>query len=80
MNLDQLPFTAFALEAAAAGASPAGDGKTLTLPRSIPAIMRAMAEHEPMSGTVAVGAAAPADVAWRAAVVAADAGVLTITF
>ncbi|MGZ5195898.1 MAG: hypothetical protein ACXWJM_14840 [Ramlibacter sp.] len=78
MNLDQLPFTAFALEAA--GAPAAAEGKTLTLPRSVPAIMRAMAEHEPMSGTAEVGASAPSDGAWRACVVAADATALTITF
>jgi hypothetical protein len=78
MNLDQLPFTAFALEAA--GAPAATEGKTLTLPRSVPAIMRAMAEHEPMSGTAEIGASAPAEGAWRACVVAADVTPLTITF
>jgi len=78
MNLDQLPFTAFALEAA--GTPAAAEGKTLTLPRSVPAIMRAMAEHEPMSGTADIDPAAPAEGAWRAAVVPADATPLTITF
>jgi hypothetical protein len=78
MNLDQLPFTAFALEAA--GTLAVAEGKTLTLPRSVPAIMRAMAEHEPMSGTAALGTPAAVVGMWRAAVVAADAAVLTITF
>jgi len=78
MNLDHLPFTAFALEAA--GVPAAAEGKTLTLPRPVPAIMRAMAEHEPMSGTADICASAPADSAWRAGVVAADSTALTITF
>jgi len=78
MNLDQLPFTAFALEAA--GIPAAAEGNTLTLPRSVPAVLRAMAEHEPMSGTAAIGAPAPADAVWRAGVVAADGTALTITF
>jgi hypothetical protein len=80
MNLDQLPFTAFALEAAAAGAPSAADGKTLTMPRAVAAILRAPAEHEPMSGTAAISAEAPGEIAWRAAVVAADSTTLTITF
>jgi hypothetical protein len=78
MNLDQLPFIAFARESAAPPTAP--EGKTLTLPRSAPAIMRAMAEHEPMSGTAAIGAPVAADGGWRAGVVAADATALTITF
>jgi len=78
MNLDHLPFTAFALEAA--GVPAAAEGKTLTLPRSVPAVLRAMAEHEPMSGTAAIGTSAPADAAWRACVVPADGAALTITF
>jgi hypothetical protein len=81
MNLDQLPFTAFALEAAAAGAPSGGDGRTLTMPlRGLPALMRRAAEHEPMGGTVAIGASAPSEGAWRAAVVTAQATALTITF
>jgi hypothetical protein len=80
MNLDHLPFTAFALEAAATGGASGGEGKTLTLPRPLPAIVRAMAGYEIMSGTAQVGAPAPADDGWRAAVIAADASALTITF
>jgi hypothetical protein len=80
MNLDQLPFTAFALEAAAGGAGSGGDGKTLTLPRRAPALLQPTAEHESMSGTVDIGAAGSADAPWRAAVVAAKATALTITF
>jgi hypothetical protein len=80
MNLDQLPFTAFSLEAAAAGAPSASDGRTLTLPRPAPAILRALAGHEPMAGTAEIGAPASSGAEWRAAVLPADPRAITITF
>jgi hypothetical protein len=80
MNLDHLPFTAFALEAAGPGSATGGEGKTLTLPRPVPAVVHAMAGHESMSGIARIGAPDAADDVWRAAVIAADATALTITF
>jgi hypothetical protein len=80
MNLDQLPFSAFALEAAGANPSSVGEGQTLTLPRSVPAVIRVMAEPGPVSGTAVAAVFAAALPALHAGVVPADHSPLTITF
>jgi hypothetical protein len=76
MNIDLLPFTAFALQSC--GQAPAGDGQTLTLQ---PQLESDHSSHEPMSGTASIlQVFGHSGNLLRAAVVPADGPVLTITF
>jgi len=81
VNIDLLPFSAFALESSGVSATPPGESHTLTL-----SLDRVLAHpFEPvMSGSISIGTghqvpAAPAQ-SLRAAVVPAIGPVLTITF
>ncbi len=79
MNIDLLPFSAFALESSGGAAAAVRDGHTLTLPLGLVPVHPAF---EPaMAGTLSVGAAvACIGPALRAAVVPAAGKALTITF
>lgn len=76
MNIDLLPFTAFALRSC--GQAAAGDGQTLTLQ---PVLESDHFPHEPMSGTAGIHPVfGDCGNLLRAAVVPAEGPVLTITF
>ena len=75
MNIDLLPFSAFALESCRTAASARGDSHTLTLQSGLVAAPA----YEPMGvadASLALACAAPL----RAAVLPADGSALTITF
>jgi hypothetical protein len=75
MNIDLLPFTAFALQSC--GQTAAGDDQTLTLQ---PILESGPAYHEPMNGTASIYQVfGHSGNLLRAAVVPADGPVLTIT-
>jgi hypothetical protein len=77
MNIDLLPFTAFALQSCGKAVQ-AGDGRTLTLPS---AIVSGHFSHEPMNGMVSTNQAfVHCGNVLRASVVPAEGRVLTITF
>jgi hypothetical protein len=77
MNIDLLPFTAFALESLGPSAPGRGDGHTLTLQLALAPVH---SSHEPMSGSVGASQAFPCATPLRAAVLPAEGPVLTITF
>ena len=78
MNIDLLPFTAFALQSCGQAAPAGGDGQTLTLQ---PALLPDHSTHEPMSGRATTNQAfVHCGTLLRAAVVPAEGSVLTITF
>ena len=84
MNIDLLPFTAFALESCGAPEPARGDVHTLTLDLALAPVH---SSYEPMSGSASAGQAfASAGQAFacatplRAAVLPADGSALTITF
>jgi hypothetical protein len=81
MNIDLLPFSAFAPESSGAVSREIGGGPTLTLPLELTPVHPGF---EPaMSGSVSVsidGTACMSAPLLRAAVVPADGPVLTITF
>ncbi|MDB5872860.1 MAG: hypothetical protein JWQ07_2302 [Ramlibacter sp.] len=78
MDIDLLPFSAFALESAGAPALAGGEAQTLTLPLGL----LVDPSYEPMGGSLSIDGAAT--VHWahslRAAVVPADGKALSITF
>ena len=78
MNIDLLPFNAFALESCGTAGVHAGSVHTLTLQLELGPVLPC---HEPMSG-IARAAQAGGDAASvvRAAVVPAPAEAITITF
>lgn len=79
MNIDLLPFSAFALESSGAPAGVAGVGQTLTLRLGFALLRRP--DDAAMSGTVSVeaGAAVPLQVL-HAGVLPAPATAITLTF
>jgi len=78
MNIDLLPFSAFALESSGPAARAISDAQTLTLQLDLAPVHAAF---EPaMGGSVSVGAAAGPAGSLRAQVVPAPGPVLTITF
>ena len=78
MNIDLLPFSAFALESCRPAASARGDHHTLTLQLALAPV--AAAPCEPMAGTAGAGQVAACLAPLRAAVLPADGSALTITF
>ena len=79
MNIDLLPFSAFALESSGPASRQVGEGDTLTLRLDLTPVHTAF---EPaMGGSVSIDAAGcDAAPLRRAAVVPADGPVVTITF
>jgi hypothetical protein len=79
MNIDLLPFSAFALESSGASSRAVGEGETLTLRLGIALLRRP--EAATMSGTVSVepDAAVPLQVLRAAVLPVADAAI-TLTF
>lgn len=78
MNIDLLPFSAFALEACSSGGQAAGQGQTLTLQLEMATVHSSV---EPMAGTACTTAPISQGAQLlRAAVVPAGGPVLTITF
>ena len=77
MNIDLLPFSAFALESYGTPAPSRGDLHTLTLKLALATVH---SSHETMSGSVSTNQVFAADTALRAQVLPADGTVLTITF
>ena len=77
MNIDLLPFTAFALESCRPTEPARGSLHTLTLQLALTPVP---SSHEPMSGSASAHAAAACSTALRAAVLPADGSALTITF
>ena len=77
MNIDLLPFSAFALESVAAAAPGRAEGQTLTLALALAPIR---SSHEPMSGSASANQGFICATPLRAAVLAADGSALTITF
>jgi hypothetical protein len=78
MNIDLLPFTAFALQSCGQAARAQGDGQTLTLQL---ALVSDHSCHEPMNGRASTNQAfMHCGNLLRAAVVPAEGPVLTITF
>jgi hypothetical protein len=78
MNIDLLPFSAFALESSAGASRHVGESHTLTLRLEL---APAHPAFEPaMNGSASVDAAADPAPLLRAAVVPAPGPVLTITF
>ena len=78
MNIDLLPFTAFALQSCAAPEQRQAAAQTLTLGL---VATSADACHEPMSGQVSANQSlAPAPEVLRVAVRPAEASAITITF
>ena len=77
MNIDLLPFSAFALESYGTTAPSRGDMHTLTLELALAAV------HSPnkgMSGRITTRQSVPGISSLRAAVLPADGTALTITF
>jgi hypothetical protein len=80
MNIDLLPFAAFALESSGRTAQPRAERHTLTLWLARPALDSSY-DSPPMSGRVRIGDVPPAsENLLRAAVLPADGPGLTITF
>jgi hypothetical protein len=80
MNIDLLPFAAFALESSGGAVLPRSERHTLTLRLARPALDSSY-ESAPMSGRASLEIAAPAcDGVLRAAVLPAKGPGLTITF
>ena len=79
MNIDLLPFSAFALESSGPATQALADSHTLTLKG---ALMPVDSSYEPaMNGSIEIQALAMGvDYLWRAAVVQAEGTGLTITF
>ncbi len=78
MNIDFLPFPAFALESCSPAALARGNGKTLTLQLALAAVH---AHGEPMGGSATANEALVyCPNLLRAAVVPAEGQALTITF
>jgi hypothetical protein len=78
MNIDLLPFTAFALESSGTAAPSRGEFHTLTLQLALSALH---SSHEPMAGSISAKPASAATAhPLRAAVRPADGTPLTITF
>ena len=77
MNIDLLPFSAFALESYGATAPSRGELHTLTLELALAAVH---SPHDGMSGSVSTHHADSGVPALRAAVLPADGSALTITF
>ena len=77
MNIDLLPFSAFALESCRTAASARGDNHTLTLQLALAPVSSSYdATNDIASASQALACAAPL----RAAVLPADGSELTITF
>jgi hypothetical protein len=76
MNIDLLPFTAFALESVAAAAPGRSEGHTLTLQLALPV----RSSREPMSGNATTSREFASATPLRAAILPADGSALTITF
>ena len=81
MNIDLLPFAAFALESSGHSVPPGVERHTLTLRLNRPALDSSY-DSPPMSGNARIeeGAAPPSEGILRAAVLPADGPGLTITF
>ena len=77
MNIDLLPFSAFALESYGTTAPSRGEMHTLTLELALAAVH---SSHEAMSGSVTTSKASTAVASLRAAVLPANGNALTITF
>jgi hypothetical protein len=77
MNIDLLPFSAFALESYGAAAPSRGELHTLTLELALAPVH---SSHEAMSGSVSTNQIFTAARPLRAAVLPADGAALTITF
>jgi hypothetical protein len=78
MNIDLLPFSAFALESSAAGPRRPGESHTLTMQFGFAPAHPAL-EHA-MEGTVSLPGPSPESAtAWRAAVVPVRGSALTLT-
>ena len=78
MNLDLLPFSAFALESSGAAARAVSEAQTLTL-QLVPHPIHSF--YQPMGGSASIHCApAGASGTLRASVVPADGTALTITF
>ena len=76
MNIDLLPFSAFALESYGTTAPSRGDMHTLTLELAL----AVHSPHKGMSGSISTRQTLAAATSLRAAVLPADGGALTITF
>ena len=77
MNIDLLPFSAFALESYGPTAPSRGDSHTLTLELGLAAVH---SSREIMSGSATTGEASADATPLRAAVLPAEGSALTITF
>ena len=77
MNIDLLPFSAFALESYGAAAPSRGELHTLTLELALAPVHSA---RDAMSGSVSTSQVVAAVPGLRAAVLPADGSALTITF
>jgi hypothetical protein len=77
MNIDLLPFSAFALESCAPAGSAQGDGHTLTMKLPLSSLKVSL---EPMSGIVTANEGFAHAGLHRACVLPADSTALTITF
>ena len=78
MNIDLLPFSAFALESSGAAARAISDSQTLTLQLGLTPVHAAF--DAAMSGSISLGSEAGAAGSLRAQVVPVAGPVLTITF
>jgi hypothetical protein len=77
MNIDLLPFSAFALESYGATAPSRGELHTLTLELALAAVHSA---HDAMGGSISANKAFTGATPLRAAVLPANGTALTITF
>ena len=77
MNIDLLPFTAFALESCGTPEPARGNFHTLTLQLALTPVH---SSREPMSGSASANQAFACATPLRAAVLPADGRALTITF
>jgi hypothetical protein len=78
MNIDLLPFTAFALQSCGRAAQGAGEAQTLTLQLGLAPVL---CSQESMSGSASINQAfVDSGNLLRAAVVPTEGPVLTITF
>jgi hypothetical protein len=77
MNIDLLPFSAFALESYGTSAPSRSDSYTLTLELTLATVQ---SSREVMSGNAKVGEASSEVRPLRAAVLSAEGSALTITF
>jgi hypothetical protein len=78
MNIDLLPFSAFALESYRTPAPVRGDNHTLTLQLALAPV--AASTGKPMAGAAGAGPSVACAAPLRAAVLPADDSALTITF